>query len=639
MSLRSHLPRAALVAAIFLPLACSTEDELLDEDLDGDVGKGDVPVSDDQLINTTNNTLELLFGWDYLHDAATASRCVQTQARASNGPDAKVGERQGTFDLEFVSDRSELATELGLDLAMQAEYSGVGVDAKMNLVNKFAKTSTSVSYLVKIQREYIVRHRHPLELSEIGAGSLRRGMSKFLSDCGTHYVRGMRYAAELYVMITYNAASQRVATELKAELGIDPGVKIPGVEVKGDLAAKLAHTATREGVSVDVSVAAQGFVIDRDEVDSTAISRLLGQGVNEKMFETLDQLYGAMQTSVERDVCRDTGSDACWPAADKAAAECGGPGQAACGYYFNNSRNAIANGVSASMYTSLPNWDESTDDDFELAMERIQDNEDYLRTMGEMLERIARVYVDEIKPFRNASQSKKAAYNLPVGTRAKLDEDDAPYVPSSVADLVELSDRWEQEFLPSSMAGTGSQVGLTYERVEQAFKDCWQRTAVDLQRPCGPETFDQLHQSGLWQFTEDMLDEYASTGRVLPIAYAHDGDALIWYSWAQSFCEKQNFGTPSAPVWGRLPTKVEAEYLAPLVGFGSLDWSDADRRHSIWFEGSEMDGCIEGSARVLQRPPSASKASFVCVEVNALGNEILPVCVPAHGPIETPHRP
>ena len=122
---------ALLTLSVLAPLGCGADGE---DDLDGDdadpAGKGDVPVSDDQLINTNNNTLELLFGWDYAHDAATANRCVKTQEDTAQGRDVKVGERQGTFDLQFVSERAELASELGLDLAMQATYSGVGVNSK-----------------------------------------------------------------------------------------------------------------------------------------------------------------------------------------------------------------------------------------------------------------------------------------------------------------------------------------------------------------------------------------------------------------------------------------------------------------------------------------------------------------------------
>ena len=96
---------------------------------------------------------------------------------------------------------------------------------------------------------------------------------------------------------------------------------------------------------------------------------------------------------------------------------------------------------------------------------------------------------------------------------------------------------------------------------------------------------------------------YAATGRILPVNYKFDRDALVYYSDAVERCEETNFGTKSNPIWGRLPTKEEAKYLAPLVGFGSLDWSGADIRHRIWYKGSNDQGCASGDASVLVRDP------------------------------------
>ncbi|MEM6991702.1 MAG: hypothetical protein AAF721_14440 [Myxococcota bacterium] len=635
--------RAATLALTTLwmvpTMACDAEGGGPDDDAEDVGGKGDVPVSDDQLTNTTNNTLELRYGWDYLHDSATSNRCVETNTATAKGRDTKVGERQGTFDLRFVSDRSELATEMGLDLAMQTTYAGVGVDGKTNILNKFSKTSTSVSYLLKIRRDYTVRHRHELLLAEVGTKALEEGLDKFLGVCGTHYARGMRYGAELYVMITYKAADQTTATELKAELGVDAGDKIPGAELKTSMAAKLASSAKKAGVSVEVSVAAQGFTIDREQVTGDMIAKILGEGVSENMFGVLDDLYGSMQASIETDVCRDTGLDECWSASEKAASGCGGDGEEACGYYYNNSRGAIANGVAASLYTSLPNWDDEMDGDMEDAMKRIQDNEDYMRALGELLERMTNVYLDEIKPFRKASNSKKAEYNVPVGRKAKMDQDDEGFVPMSPDDLVSVSDVWEYEFLPAAAAGSSSQIGVAFERVEKEFKDCFQGTAVDLLAQCGPGDVDEQLEAEIWEESEGMLDAYDATGRVLPINYQHERDALVYYSDAVSRCEGTNFGSKSDKVFGRLPTKEEAAYLAPLVAYGNLDWGGADMRNAIWYEGSNNDGCGSGEARVMIAKPGSSEVEYSCVEVNFWGNEILPVCVPPQGPIGSPHRP
>ena len=42
---------------------------------------------------------------------------------------------------------------------------------------------------------------------------------------------------------------------------------------------------------------------------------------------------------------------------------------------------------------------------------------------------------------------------------------------------------------------------------------------------------------------------------------------------------------------------------------------------------------------MLVRDPASNDMGFECVDVNFWGNEILPVCVPAHGPIAQRHSP
>ena len=61
----------------------------------------------------------------------------------------------------------------------------------------------------------------------------------------------------------------------------------------------------------------------------------------------------------------------------------------------------------------------SDDDAMEAAFETIQDNEDYMRSLGELLERMSDVYLNEIRPFRKASNTKKAEYAIPVGRQGQ----------------------------------------------------------------------------------------------------------------------------------------------------------------------------------------------------------------------------
>jgi hypothetical protein len=143
------------------------------------------------------------------------------------------------------------------------------------------------------------------------------------------------------------------------------------------------------------------------------------------------------------------------------------------------------------------------------------------------------------------------------------------------------------------------------------------------------------------QESELALVDYDETGRLLPINYVADRDALVFYDQAVDLCAETNFGTAEAPIYGRLPTKEETTYLGALVGFGAVDWSDADVRNAIWFQESETDGaCASGETSIMVRDPASDGIEYRCIDTNdLLSNEIMALCVPQHGPLPPPQAP
>jgi hypothetical protein len=624
----THAFRALVALALLSPVACDAGGPDSEGGPDGPGGKADVPVSEDVLLNTTNDSHELMRGWDYLHDAAKPTDCVATPEGPQRGREVRVGERDGTFDLQFISDRQSLATELGVDLELQGSYAGVSANSKQSLLNKFSNTSTSLSYLVKIRREYTARHRQELVLSDAAQGALDQGIDKMLDVCGTNYVRGLRYGAELYVLMTYKATSERTATELKSELGVNAGAAIPGADLNASMSSRWTRAAERDDVSLEIQVAAQGFSSDGRTVDANTISAVIGGGPDQ-IFAAVDQLNAEMIASIDADVCRDSGSDECWTAEQKRAAGCGGEGQEACGYYYNSERQAKVNGVAASLYSGLPDWPSDMDDAYSDAIDRVQTTEDQLRTLGAMLERMSAVYLNEIEPFMEASGAVKAGYNLPVGRETN----DMDAVPHDLDALVALADRWAYSLQPRS--SSGGSVGVVWGNVESAFKECYQTTAVDLLRSCSDELSSSVQEGEL------TLIDYDETGRLLPINYIADRDALVFYDGAVEHCAETNFGTAEAPVYGRLPTKEETKHLGALVGFGVIDWSGADVRNAIWYQESETDGgCPSGESSIMVRDPAGDGIEYNCLDTNdLLANEIMALCVPQQGPLPTPQAP
>jgi len=647
------LQNAVIVASAALVISAAGCDEGAGADDAGlgeaPGGKGDVPVSDAQMSPSTNNSLAVLFGWDYLHDAAMPNRCVMSNPSTAEGKPYRVGEVQSRFDLSLVDERSELASELGLDLELAAKYAGASADGKSALLDDFSRNTTSISYLMTMRREYTVRTRHELMLSEGGHAKAEEGIHEFLDACGTHYARGMRYGAEVYLMVTYTAADQSTARKLEADLGISSGDAVEGGELNGNVGAKLASAATRAGVNVEISIAAQGFTVEDGQASAESIAGLLGEGLDENTFAGLQALYVAMQESVELDRCRDEGRDSCWSDGDKQAAGCGGDGQAACGYAYNDNRKAIANGVAAGLYTSIIDWPRELDGDMERAMEVFQDNEDYMRSLGKVLRRMSDVYLDEVRPFQRASQVDKAAYNVPVGNMAVIDRNSEPMVPHAVDQMVEVADEWAFQFMPASIvAGNAAMqaaramafessppIEVEIELIEEELTDCYRTSATNLARRCEGYSSDALIASA-----NSELERYAETGRLVPVDARHNSDARVYFNDAVAQCEATNFGSEADPIWGRLPTREEAVYLAPMVAYGNIDWSGADMRHAIWYADSDDDGCTENhDAKVMISEPGTDGPTFECVEVDFWGNEILALCVPPSGPTGSPSAP
>lgn len=591
----------------------------------GEAGKADLPVSDAEIIGTSNNNLKLLFGWDFLHDSSTPTACVESLG--GPGKPVLVGQPDGAFDMAFVTTREELASQLELDLAVEATVNGVGVNSKTHLMNKFSRNRRAATYLLKVKSQYAVRTRHEVELSDSGLDALDNGLSDFFRVCGTHHVSGLRYGAELYVMITFKAENDATANELKQDLGVDAGSAIPGVSASSSVAAKLVQNSMREGVTVDVSVSVRGF--GNDSSSDPVISRLVNDGITPDTFMLLDGVFSSMKTSVAKDACRDAGRDECWTAQEKADVGCGGSDEA-CGYFYNDVRNSVVTGVSAGMYNAMSNWSEPEDGEFQTALRRVQDNEDFLRSLGGLKERMNKVYYSEIRPFAESRGTDKALYNLqPEAEPAQ-----------SVDELVDIADEWANEFLPPSTDGTSSLLGVSYQVVEKDWKDCFQATSDDQLFACGPGDVNVLINSINYQMIEAKLLQYHDQGRIVPLGYWASNDALVNFNAAKSVCaEESNFGSRSNPIAGRLPTKDEALRLAPLVASGPLDWSDADISHAIWYSSSLSDGCGDGMMSIMLAAPGEDP-TFVCAEEGTvLGDEVLPVCVPQSGPAEEPQAP
>ncbi len=590
-----------LVASLLVVLgACAAEspDDALC--LEGDDGKCDQPSGNGSVVGTANNNVTLYTGYHSLFDKS-ASQCVKTDKEIAQGAQINVGAVAETFELTFISAREDLAREMGLDLGVKVKYVATNTDIGLNLVDKLKSTSTTINMLLKVSSEYTVANRHPMLLTDTGKAKLAAGIDKFVQTCGTHYVNGVRYGGHLYVLITYQASDEQTALDVKSSLGVDAG--FGPVKVNADVKARLAQAANRAGVSVSVRIASQGFDIQGKAADSTLVTDFIGSGVSATTFAKIDEIRTHMKASLANDTCRDAGEGQC-------------AGQASPGFFNNVRRSAKPTGVEVGFYDSLPNVDFTGANPFKQVRERLLVVERFTRDWGELEERMAAVYWNEIEPFQQASSSQKARFQV-VGPAKHA---------RSPSQLVAIANTWSDKFFPA----IGSQIGFTYETASNKIRDCWNAASVDLFTKCTP-TDGPASDTAEWKAVLAEIETYARAGRILPLSYKEatveareDADAA---------CQALDSGSISY----RLPTMEEAKRLGPAIGFGPINWTGAANLHDIWFSHpNPTQMCNAGMNPLYRNLPESSSDEFRCTAADGIvleGINLKVVCVPSGGPL------
>ncbi len=581
---------------------CEASEEALQTAADDAGGKSDTTATDAEMRPTTNGKVELLQAWDPLHEKTSPNFCADFATDRA----LLVGEREDTYDISYISSREELASKLNVDLALKAEVRGVSGDAKLKIVNEFNSGSTVMSYLVRLTSQFSVRPRGGLELTQIGMDASDAGAEAFARRCGTHYVRAIRYGTELYLLITLSSESESTTAELEAELNAEGS--LAGLSLEGSFGRKLSEAASRSDVNVSIELASRGFALPTAEGEGEFLTELTNGEVSQRMFDAVQQVRIAMSESTAADI--------------EALAE-----EQADGLLRINSTPTA---VSASLYSGLANWiglpegEASYTDLIQLA----QDNENYLRELGALMDRMSSVYHREVSPFLEAQGAQRAAYQ----TRDGLEPLE------TTAELLALSERWKDEFQPPT-AGSSS-IGETYGLVEQEFSGCWLSSGENPLYDCQQDVEWDDH-----PFVNAKLEDYHRE-RVLPLRYWAGDDSVGTYNRATDTCEAREFSSRFGGGRGRLPTKGEAESMANLVAAGNLDWSDSDTTHAIYYltsddDGAQCDGfCGGAGAKMIMAVTPDREISYECSCDSALwGDEILPVCVPPDGPRFLPSAP
>lgn len=561
--------------------------------------------SRDSLVATGQIDLRPLDGYDQVLDLRRTGCVVPTEDDFDFAPFQVTAPRQVTT-LEYVSSREQLEQSLNLSAGIKAKVAGVGVESSLGIANAFKKSDTSTFLLLKGRAGYIVLDQRPRQLTEEALELLETDIDAFHGRCGTDFVQGLGYEASVNLLIRIDTEtvehSEEVDTSLAATgiaVGSGPVTVDPSIETS------LKSLSALEGIATDVVVQTDGFF-----AGDASLAKLTNKELTEDSFNVINELLSKMATSAEKDMCMDGGVGSC-------------DGTSAPGYLLNPSRGAVATGVFAGDYKSLPN-SPSVDnaEGFNPYLDltnRADRMTSFLEAFVALRDQVVWIHTHDLAPY--VASARPWDYYLY--------RDDDVLLSNLTFDLFDgNANVWADRFDPDG--------GQAYGDVQDALDTCLSR-ADDLDFSIcmlDPEQTD-VHQ--VWA---GKVAEYLEGGRVAPVRYRtvprdtfDEATRPEPHDWVQLYCnELLNEGWISTDVKWRMPTRVEATRLTLALANGmdhDTDEVEGFEGHAMWFAPDD-DTCDGSEIGVLTYDDaSGSTESFCVTHANFAATGI---CVPDDGP-------
>ncbi len=516
--------------------------------------------------------VDLFGGFDELRNSTTGNTCVGSK----QGNASELASFSFKDNMKVVSSRKELSQELELNAQVTAVVGGANTQTKASMLNKFSRKSNSLYFLYNASASYaLIPKKGALEkgnilLNQTGLDQLASNdpLGNFFRTCGRNYVKGVRKGAGIHILLELRATNRESQAELHAEFGVE----VTGAPVEASGSTKLAKLSKEEGFSLSVETLFAGWSPSAEQ--ERFLTALKSGDFNDKTFGQLRGLAHAMRDQVQASM-----------ACDRApASEC-------------DAVPTQVSSVTLGDYGTASNifGDTGIDkDSFVKAISRVSDNLEYMKSLAELIEKMNRVFYDEIKPFLNAGDSFKPQYNVwntanvynlrDTGMLAKILSDasmldnfavhgERNTIPSHPDVLTTLAYFWDYMFSPRG-ASSQAEVGVAWNHVEVKFKQCLEQTKFDPTYECGPgDVTATLQSDELFPEIEELIQYYYHEfGRILPLQHwafkrAVSGWNFDSFAAVKSKCRGHRFAGDSP---GSLPTKDEALRLAPLVAFGPI---------------------------------------------------------------------
>ncbi len=449
---------------------------------------------------TTDRGVEIFRGYNVVTDNALGIECVEPRARRY-----RAGATAWSETMTVVESLEEFHSALGIDAKAQVKAGPLGVDAGGSFNNEFTSNENTLTLLLRARASYGVVNRDPVALTEDALALAQSSPAEFARHCGTHFIEGVEYGAELRVLISVETESFRDKEEIKSQLaasGISAGPATVGAELKTSVSEILEQRASRISAKAEAfgfNTSASLAAIEGNPLDSAA-------GLVEKIKTDLN-------TSIDADQCADGGG---------CASESIG------GYEDNSNRSAAPVGVSKRTYRTATNFPKDT-----ASLEAFRAHDNQIAGALTNVEKHARAYA-----------TVSSIYHQEIGA---ILESEVPYdfaiygtgeFGSSAANQQKLIERAAQMRDVFNL-DDGEAVAL----ISDSIATCWDRAVQGDFTGCDETELDRV---------DALLDDYAER-RIRPVYYLLPSDETV--EWQDAECPDKT----------RLPDRFEASRLYAAV--------------------------------------------------------------------------
>lgn len=325
---------------------------------------------------TTDATVEVLRGYNVVTDVSLGVECVAPEQERY-----RAGATKWSETLSVIETIEELHETLQVDAKAQVKAGPLDIEGSTQFSQSFKSSDTSLNLLLRANASYGVVNLDPVNLTDEALALAKRSPSDFTRQCGTHYLAGVNYGAELRVLITVETSSFEERESLKAKLAVE-GIKAGPTTVGGEVKTEVSKLLTKSATSITAKAEAFGFSTDH------SLAALEGNPLD-SASDLVESISKDLGESVANDQCND-----------------GGCNDASGGYKNNTHRSAVPVGVLKRTYRSAGNFprDDASLDAFIAHDDTIAGALALVEEHARVYTTVSTIYADEVSAQLESAQ-------------------------------------------------------------------------------------------------------------------------------------------------------------------------------------------------------------------------------------------